>query len=268
MSLLKTRSLTKKYAITGGWFRSIEDYDVAVKDVDLNLEEGETLGLVGESGSGKSTLAELILKLETPNSGKIYFDGERIDSLSSREFRSYRKDIQIIFQDPQESFDPRYTVRECLLEGLRNLTRMNRSKRMDRIRSILSKVNLSPGVLSDHPHQLSGGQRQRIGIARALVIDPKLLVLDEPTSALDVSIQAQVINLLLDLKEDIGLTYLFISHDLNLIRYVSDRVAVMKEGRIVERGSAESVYENPRSDYARQLLEAAKKHRPTPTEKY
>lgn len=262
MSLLTTDGLTKKYPIRGGWFRRVKDYDRAVVDVDLTLKKGETLGIVGESGSGKSTLAELLLRLEQANSGKIHYRDDRIDDLSSREFHPYRKEIQIVFQDPQESFDPRYTVRDCLEEGLSNLTSLESSERKDRMESVLKDVNLGTETLKKYPHQLSGGQRQRIGIARAIAISPDLLVLDEPTSALDVSIQAQIINLLLDLKEDFGLTYLFISHDLNLIRYVSDRVAVMKEGRIVERGESETVYNSPNSEYTKELIAAAKKHRP------
>lgn len=261
--ILKTKGLTRRYPIHGGWFRRVVDYDDAVKNVDLDVERGETLGLVGESGSGKSTLAELILKLEQPDSGKIYFRRDRVDDLSGREFRPYRKDIQIVFQDPQESFDPRYTVEDCIAEGLKNLTKMGRLKRRERIEEMLAEVNLGREVLPKHPHQLSGGQRQRVGIARALAVKPKVVVWDEPTSALDVSIQAQIVNLLLDLKEEYGLTYLFISHDLNLVRYVSDRIAVMRNGVIVERGEANRVYNSPKTKYTHELLEAAKKHRPT-----
>lgn len=262
MSVLRTENLTRKYPIRGGTFQRVQDYDVAVRDVSLRLESGETLGLVGESGSGKSTLAELLLKLEQPDDGSIYLEGERIDPLSQRAFRPYRRTIQIIFQDPQESFDPRYSVRRCIGEGLVNLTDLSREERRRRVDSIVDRVNLGRGVLEKYPHQLSGGQRQRVGIARALVLEPSILVLDEPTSALDVSIQAQIVNLLLDLKEDIGLTYLFISHDLNLVRYVADRVAVMKDGGIVERGDARRVYDSPGTQYTRELLSAARKHRP------
>ncbi|MFB6347681.1 MAG: ATP-binding cassette domain-containing protein [bacterium] len=263
MPILETNDLTKKYPIYGGWFRRVQDYDTAVDNVDLTLREKEVLGLVGESGSGKSTLAELLLKLEHPNSGRIYFRGDRIDTLSQRKFRSYRNDIQIVFQDPQESFDPRYTVEDCIEEGLQNLTSLDKAARKRKIRNMIDQVNLGTGVLDKYPHQLSGGQRQRVGIARALVLDPAVIVWDEPTSALDVSIQAQIVNLLLDLKEEFGLTYLFISHDLNLVKYVSDRIAVMNNGTIVERGPANRVYNSPKSKYTHELLEAAEKHRPT-----
>lgn len=266
MTLLRTEDLTKKYSIREGWFQQIKDYDVAVDNVTLSLKEGEVLGLVGESGSGKSTLAELLLKLETPDSGQIFLRGNRIDQLSQRAFRPHRTEVQIIFQDPGESFDPRYSVRQSVAEGLINLTDLTRQERLGRIKSLLGRVNLGLEVLEKFPHQLSGGQRQRVGIARALAVNPDVLVLDEPTSALDVSIQARILNLLLELKKEFGLTYLFISHDLNLIRYISDRITVMKGGQIVEEGDPRAIYESPDTDYTRQLLTAARKHRPNPTE--
>jgi len=262
MGLIETKQLTKKYPIDEGFFSEAEDYDVAVRDVSVSVDDGEIFGLVGESGSGKSTLAELLLKLEDPTSGKIFYDGKRIDQLSQREFLSHRKKLQIVFQDPQESFDPRYRIRRSIAEGLVNLTDYNRNERAERIRSMAREVNLGVDLLDKYPHQLSGGQRQRVGIARALVVNPEVVVWDEPTSALDVSIQAQIVNLILDLKEEFGLTYLFISHDMNLVRYVSDRVGVMKDGSIVEVGDADDVYESPRSSYAQKLLDASKKHRP------
>jgi ABC-type glutathione transport system ATPase component len=260
--ILETKNLTKKYPIREGLFQSVQDHDVAVRNVDLNVREDNILGLVGESGSGKSTLARLLLKLETPTSGQIFLSNQRIDQLSQRQFRSYRKDIQIVFQDPQESFDPRFTIRRSIAEGLRNLTDLSSSEREDRILEVCREVNLGREVLDKYPHQLSGGQRQRVGIARALVVDPQIIVWDEPTSALDVSIQAQIINLLLDLKEEFGLTYVFISHDMNLVRFVSDRVAVMKDGRIVEEGESRQIYQSPQSQYTQRLLEASKKYRP------
>ncbi len=262
MPLIETNNLSKHYSFGGGIWGGEDEEDVAVRHVDLRVKQEEVLGLVGESGSGKSTLAQLLLRLESPTSGEIFFRDGRVDNLTQRQFRPRRRDIQIVFQDPQESFDPRYTIRDCIAEGLLNLTDLDRTDRLKRIDSIVDQVNLGRDLLEKYPHQLSGGQRQRAGIARALVVEPEMIVLDEPTSALDVSIQAQIVNLLLDLKAEFGLTYLFISHDMNLVRFVSDRVAVMKDGRIVERGKSSSVYESPQSTYAQKLLKATSKHRP------
>lgn len=229
----------------------------AVTDVDLSVTRGETLGLVGESGCGKSTLARLILRLEDVSTGDVIFDGRNVTDLGPNQLRWFRNRVQIVFQDPQSSLNRSYRVETILASALklhRGLT-----KRKD-IRAagaeLLRLVGLDAAFLDRYPHELSGGQRQRVGIARALAVEPELLILDEPVSALDVSIQAQIVNLLHDLQVRLGLTYVFISHDLNVVRYLSDQVAVMYFGRIVETGPAETLYREPRHPYTQVLLSA------------
>lgn len=257
MALIEAENLHKRFPRRSGVFNRVVGYEEAVKGVDLSIDEGETLGLVGESGCGKTTLARLLLRLTAPTEGSIMFRGDRVDQLSQRKFRPYRREIQVVFQDPMESFDPRYRVKTSVEEGMRHLTDWSRTRRRERAREVMDQVGLGSSLLDRYPHQLSGGQRQRVGIARALAVNPRVLICDEPTSALDVSIQAQIINLLLQLKSEYGLTYLFISHDLNLVRFVSDRIAVMSNGRIVERGPANDVYDSPSHDYTKNLLQSA-----------
>ncbi len=263
--VMRTVDLTKRFPVRRGVFRSIVDHETAVRNVTLSVPDGDVLGVVGESGSGKTTLARLLLRLTSPSDGQIYYRGRRVDTLSQRAFRSYRRRIQVVFQDPMESLDPRYRVDQTIDEGMRHLTDWSRGRRRERIRTLVDQMGLGKDVVDKYPHQLSGGQRQRVGIARALAVRPDLVVCDEPTSALDVSIQAQIINLLLDLKEEYELSYVFISHDLNLVRFVSDRVAVMEAGRVVEEGSAARVYERPESEAARRLVEAASSRVGSPT---
>lgn len=229
----------------------------AVQQVSLDIHPGETLGIVGESGCGKSTLARMLVGLDTPTGGAIRFKGEDIAATARKDFNSIARRIQYVFQDPLSSLNPRKTIRAILEAPLTRLRGLKRREREDRLETLLKAVNLRPEFLERYPHEFSGGQAQRIGIARALAADPELIVLDEPVSALDVSIQAQVLNLLDDLKARFGLTYVFISHDLSVVESVSDRVAVMYFGRIAEIGPARSIFANPRHHYTRLLLDSA-----------
>jgi oligopeptide transport system ATP-binding protein len=219
---------------------------------------GETLGLVGESGCGKSTLGRLFLRLQDPTSGRVYFDGNDITGLTQSALRPFRADMQIIFQDPYSSLNPRMTVQSALAEALRvHGLAGSTSQERDRIAALLERVGLRPEQMRRYPHEFSGGQRQRIGIARALAVEPRFIVADEPVSALDVSIQAQIVNLLSDLQAELGLSFLFIAHDLHVVEHVSRRVAVMYLGRVVELARSGQIYENPRHPYSEALLSAA-----------
>ncbi len=229
----------------------------AVDDVSFTVAEGETFGLVGESGSGKSTTGRAVVGLRTPTSGTIRYRGRDVATLlrDRRTAREFRREVQMVFQDPHASLDPRMTVGQVVAEGL--VIAKEKARLQQRVEEALSDVGLDPSLSARYPHELSGGQRQRVGIARALILGPRLIVCDEPISALDVSVQAQVVNLLRDLAEQRGLSYLFIAHDLAMVRYVSDRIGVMYQGRLVEEGPTAQVYETPRHEYTRSLLEAA-----------
>jgi oligopeptide transport system ATP-binding protein len=255
--LLQVRGLTKRFPIKKGILieRTIDHVD-AVVDVTFDIARGETLGLVGESGSGKSTTGYCILQVLRPTSGSVTFDGEELTELSGEPLRRLRRRMQLVFQDPFASLDPRMTVGDIVGEPLSVHKVGGRRERRARVRELLDVVGFDPGYTNRYPHEFSGGQRQRIGIARALALAPDLVVCDEPVSALDVSIQAQILNLLKDLQQEFGLTYLFIAHDLAVVRAMSDRIAVMRQGRIVELGDAEDVYANPREDYTKALLQA------------
>jgi len=255
-SLVEIRGLTKNYALSSGFFSSEKRIIHAVDNIDLTIFKGETLGLVGESGCGKSTLARLITRLEKPSAGLVNFKGENIFSFDKEALKAYRRNVQIIFQDPYSSLNPRKSALSIIKEPL-VIHRIEGKKTRDEVAlEIMAKVGLKKEQAGRYSHEFSGGQRQRIGIARALVLNPELIIADEPVSSLDVSIQAQILNLLKDLKKDFKLTYLFISHDLNVIRYVSDRVAVMYLGKIVELASNKDIYNRPLHPYTRMLLAA------------
>jgi ABC-type oligopeptide transport system ATPase subunit len=255
--LVEVRNLHKSFPIKKGilFERTVDRVD-AVIDVSFDIGKGETLGLVGESGSGKSTTGYCILQILRPTSGSVVFDGLELTELSGEDLRRLRRRMQLVFQDPFASLDPRMTVGDIVAEPLVVHKVGSRQERRARVRELLDVVGFDPGYTNRYPHEFSGGQRQRIGIARALALSPEFIVCDEPVSALDVSIQAQILNLLKDLQQEFGLTYLFIAHDLAVVRAMSDRIAVMNQGRIVELGDAEDVYASPREEYTQALLQA------------
>jgi ABC-type oligopeptide transport system ATPase subunit len=260
--LVEVSNLTKIFGLAESPFGDRRLGEVrAVDEVSLDIYEGETLGLVGESGSGKSTLGRLILRLIEPTSGAIVFDGVDLLTANSSELRRLRRDMQIIFQDPFGSLDPRYRVEvviaePLILHGKMMHESLGRDARRQRVRELLRAVGMDESAMSRYPHEFSGGQRQRIGIARALAMRPKFIVADEPVSALDVSVGAQIVNLLQQLQRDFGLTYLFISHSMPVVRYLSTRIAVMYRGKIVEIGSTDQIITQPRHEYTRKLLAA------------
>jgi oligopeptide transport system ATP-binding protein len=255
--LLSVRGLKKYYGLRSGLLARVTGQVHAVDGVSFNISAGETLGLVGESGCGKSTTGRCIMRLITPSDGEIHFNGRDITTLAGGDLRSLRREMQIIFQDPFASLNPRHSVRGLIGEAL-IIHKLAKSQRdlTDQVATLLETVGLQADHMHRFAHEFSGGQRQRIGIARALAVRPKLIVCDEPVSALDVSVQAQVINLLEDLQAQFGLTYLFIAHDLSVVEHISDRVAVMYLGRVVEIASARALYDNPRHPYTEALLSA------------
>ncbi|NLY93710.1 MAG: dipeptide ABC transporter ATP-binding protein [Myxococcales bacterium] len=258
MALVEVEHLSKRFVAKRSlWGRALRHVH-AVEDVSLYVKEGETLSLVGESGCGKSTLGRCILRLHEPTSGSVKFRGIEITKLPPRELRTLRREMQIIFQDPHGSLNPRMTVRQTLAEPLRvHGIVTSKGEEEDRVAELMRRVGLRPELMNRYPHEFSGGQKQRIGIARALTVSPKFIVADEPISALDVSIQAQIVNLMRDLQEELGLSYLFIAHDLAIVEYLSHRVAVMYLGRIVEEAAARDLYREPKHPYTQALLSAA-----------
>jgi len=260
MSLLEVRHLKTYFPVRSSILRRHVDDIKAVDDVSFSIEAGTTVGLVGESGSGKSTIGKTLLKLIPATSGEVLFDGTDILPMNESAFRPLRRQIQLIFQDPFGSLNPRHSIGQIVGEALEiHFPQLNRSQRQDRVAELLRQVGLQPEMAARFPHEFSGGQRQRIGIARALAVEPRFIVCDEPVSALDVSVQAQIVNLLQDLQEQLGLTYLFIAHDLAVVEHISNHVLVMYRGHIVESASADEIYANPQHEYTRKLLAAVPK---------
>jgi len=256
MSLLKVNNLKVHYPIRGGFFRTVKDHVRAVDGISFELEKGETYGLVGESGCGKTTTGRAIIGLNPVTEGEILFEGEDLASLKRRDRRKYIQDIQMVFQDPYSSLNSRKNVLNIIAEPLRNFERLSPTEELIRVQELVERVGLTPESIYKYPHQFSGGQRQRIGIARALTLNPKLIIADEPVSALDVSVQAQVLNFMQDIQEEFDLTYLFISHDLGIVRHMSDRLGIMHNGRLVEEGTRNDIFENAQHPYTKRLLAA------------
>ena len=266
--LLSVRNLSMHFPIYKGLFRRQVGVVKAVDDVSFDIYEGETLGVVGESGCGKSTTGRAILRLYTPTAGSIMLGGHDLSALEGDELRRLRPEMQMIFQDPQACLNPRMTVGAIIAEPLlEHRPQMGRKAREQKVRDLLDAVGMNPDFANRYPHEFSGGQRQRIGIARALALDPKFIVCDEPIAALDVSIQAQVVNLLEDLQDRLGLTYLFISHDLSMVRHIADRVAVMYLGKVVELAPRDALYDEPLHPYTKALLSAVPTVEPTGRER-
>ena len=258
--LLRVKDLKVHFPVHGGVFRRVVDHVKAVDGVGFDVPRGSTVGLVGESGSGKTTIGRSIVRLNTVTAGSILYEGKEISRLSRSAFFSYRKRIQMIFQDPFNSLNPRMTVEKIIGEALAiHFPARDAKWRRERAGELLRQVGLDQEHLRRYPHEFSGGQRQRIGIARALAVEPEFIICDEPVSALDVSVQAAIVNLLQDLQQQLGLTYLFIAHDLAVVEHISDTVLVMTNGKIVEQATAGEIYQNPQHEYTRKLLEAVPK---------
>jgi oligopeptide/dipeptide ABC transporter ATP-binding protein len=254
--LIQVRSLTKHFRLPGGWLSGGASYVHAVDGVDLEIAAGEVFGLVGESGCGKTTLGRIILRLIDPSAGQVIFDGNDLFKLKGDEMRAMRQQMQVVFQNPLSSLSPRFKVEQIVAEPLITHHVLSKNKIRGRVIELLEQAGLGKQHLDRFPHELSGGQCQRVAVARALSVNPKLIVLDEPTSALDVSVQAQIINLLEDLKKSLGLTYLFISHDLNVVQHISDRIGVMYLGKLVELGPSEAIFSDPLHPYTVALFGA------------
>lgn len=256
MVFLKINNLKVYYPIRGGFFRRIVDYVKAVDDISFELKQGETYGLVGESGCGKTTTGRTIIGLTKSTSGEIVFEKQDLTKVNRSDFYPYRRDIQMIFQDPYSSLNPRKRVLDIVAEPLKNFENLTKAEEKEKVEFYIEKVGLNPEDVFKYPHEFSGGQRQRIGIARALTLNPKLIIADEPVSALDVSVQAQVLNFMQDIQKEFNLTYLFISHDLGIIQHMCDRIGIMYRGQFVEEGASKEIYENPQHIYTKRLISA------------
>ena len=264
--LLEVRGLAKHYPVSGGWFGQ-QRLVKAVDGVSFSVNAGETLALVGESGCGKTTTGKSVLRLIEPTAGEILFAGQDLMRLSPQAMRERRRDLQFVFQDPYSSLNPKLSAGAAVQEPLDNFSSESRAQRRERVAQLFERVGLRPESMAKYPHEFSGGQRQRLGIARALALNPKLIVCDEPVSALDVSVQAQVVNLLMDLQEQLGLAYMFVAHDLAVVRHISHRIAVMYLGTIVELAEREALFSQPTHPYTEILLSAIPKPKPGMTRK-
>ena len=263
MSLLKVNDLKVHFPIRGGFFQRVVDHVRATDGVSFEIQPGETYGLVGESGCGKTTTGRAVIGLNKVTSGEILFEGKDLAKLRGKEKRLHTRDIQMIFQDPYSSLNVRKRVLDIVAEPLRNFERLSPDEERKRVQALIERVGLNPESIYRYPHQFSGGQRQRIGIARALTLNPKLIVADEPVSALDVSVQAQVLNFMQDIQKEFNLSYLFISHDLGVIQHLCDRIGIMYRGRLVEEGLADEIYDNPKHLYTKRLISAIPEMDPT-----
>ncbi len=256
MSFLEINDLKVHFPIRGGFFNTIKDYTYAVDGVSFSIEEGKTYGLIGESGSGKTTIGKAIVGLEKPTGGKVLYDGQLVNTKRVRKKVEYNKDVQMIFQDVLSSLDPKKRIRDIIAEPIRNYEKLTKEEELEKILELLNIVGMPADALYRYPHEFSGGQRQRIGVARSVSLNPRLIVADEPVSALDLSVQAQVLNFLKEIQKDFGLSYLFISHDLGVVKHMCDYIYIMYRGRFVEAGTRDDIYNNPQHIYTKRLIAA------------